>query len=75
VELYSIFSILSAVLIKSIGEDMPLLANEDCYLLKDIQDLLVNIEHFAYALAKTMLTPTHNASPASTTEPDRNLVF
>ena len=47
----------------------------DYYLPNDTQNLLVNKERFGDALAKTFLTPAHNASTAIITEPDHYLVL
>ena len=63
------------MLTESIGEDVPVFDIADYYLSNDTQNLLVNEERFGYALAKTFLTPAHNASRANITEPDHNLVL
>jgi len=65
-----LLGILSAVLIKSMGEDAPFFDIVAYHLPNDSLDLLVNIEIFECALAKTVLIPVHNASATSTTELD-----
>ena len=63
------------MLIENIGEDVPVFDIADYYLPNDTQDLLVNKERFGNALAKTFLTPAHNASTVTIAEPDHNLVL
>ncbi|KAL8797000.1 MAG: hypothetical protein Q9195_000771 [Heterodermia aff. obscurata] len=58
-----------------IGEDVPVFDIANYYLPNDTQNLLVNNERFGDALAKTFLTPAHNASTASIAEPDHYLVL
>lgn len=65
----------NTALTDNIGEDVPVFDIADYYLPNDTQDLLVNKERFGNALAKTFLTPAHNASTASVSEPDHYLVL